>query len=98
MLLVLVVVAAFAGAVAWSSGPPPSAPKPIGQVPAAAVAAATHRRVALSNAHATAPRHPALVIRATRGACWLLVRRGGPGGPVLFEGLLEQGKTMRFVP
>ena len=43
-------------------------------------------------------RRAALVIRATNGPCWLLVRRGGPAGAVLFEGTLEQGKAMHFVP
>jgi hypothetical protein len=39
-----------------------------------------------------------LVIRAMTGPWWLLVRRGGATGTVLFEGTLEEGKTMRFVP
>jgi cytoskeleton protein RodZ len=97
IFLGLVSVGAFAGAVVWSNLSSQSTFEPIGRVPAAAVAAPTHPRVALSVAHATVP-HAALVIRAARGTCWLLVRRAGPTGPVLFEGLLEQGKTMRFLP
>jgi ribonuclease R len=44
------------------------------------------------------PTGTALVIRATTGPCWLLVRRNGAAGTVLFEGTLEQGQTMRFTP
>jgi hypothetical protein len=39
----------------------------------------------------------ALVVSATRGRCWLLVRAGGtPNGQVVFEGVLEQGQSKRF--
>lgn len=37
-----------------------------------------------------------LVIRATRGDCWLLVRRGGADGAVVYEGTLQYGATVRF--
>jgi len=37
-----------------------------------------------------------LVIGATRGNCWLLVRRGGPAGPVLYEQTLQKGRSVRF--
>jgi hypothetical protein len=41
--------------------------------------------------------HPAaLVIRATRGDCWLQVRKGGPAGAVVYEGTLQLGSSMRF--
>ncbi len=43
------------------------------------------------------PVHPAaLVIRATRGDCWLQVRQGGPTGTVVYEGTLQLGTSMRF--
>jgi cytoskeleton protein RodZ len=96
-LLALVVVAAFAGAVVWTSRSPAPNVTPI-QAPSPAAAAPTHPRAALSLAHPQVTRHAALVIHATNGPCWLLVRRGGPAGAVLFEGTLEQGKAMRFVP
>jgi hypothetical protein len=40
------------------------------------------------------------VLTATRGRCWLLVRKGGPSGAVLWQGMLEQGqaKTFRLHP
>ena len=64
----------------------------------------------LSPSRATAPAHPpdavarlsrssapaALVIRAVRGDCWLLARRGGATGPVLYEATLQQGQVIRF--
>jgi len=44
----------------------------------------------------TATHAGALVIRAVRGDCWLLVRRGGGTGPVLYEATLPEGKSVRF--
>ncbi len=34
------------------------------------------------------------VLVATRGRVWLQVREGGANGPLLFEGTLDQGKTL----
>jgi hypothetical protein len=36
------------------------------------------------------------VISAPRGRCWLSIRSGGPTGPVVYEGTLEQGKSLHF--
>lgn len=95
-----IVVAAFAVAVAWSAFSP--GPKLAPNVhPPAAKPDQTHTHVALALTPAkpaTTPRHAALVIRAKSGACWLLVRRGGPAGIVLFEGTLAPGQAMHFVP
>ena len=96
-LVALVVVAALAAAVIWTSLSPAPNVTPI-RAPSPAAAAPPHPRVALSLAHPHVTKHAALVIHATNGPCWLLVRRGGPAGAVLFEGTLEQGKAMRFVP
>ena len=96
-LLAFAVVAAVAGAAIWTSLSPAPNVTPA-RAPSPAAAAPTHPRVALSLAHPHVTRHAALVIHATSGPCWLLVRRGGPAGVVLFEGTLEQGKAMRFVP
>jgi hypothetical protein len=35
-----------------------------------------------------------IVFTATGGRCWLLVRRGGAAGRLLFEGTLEQGRRV----
>jgi hypothetical protein len=95
-VLALLVAAALVGAVLWSTLSPAGKVTPPAQSPAAQ-AAAPHPHVAL-----TVPRKPvvhhSLVIRATSGPCWLLVRRGGPTGAVLYEGTLEQGNAKRFAP
>ena len=36
------------------------------------------------------------VITASRGRCWLSIRTGGPNGAILFQGILEQGKTLHY--
>jgi hypothetical protein len=41
---------------------------------------------------------PPLLIVATRGPSWVLVRRGSASGPVLYEGVLGGGKTLRLPP
>jgi cytoskeletal protein RodZ len=97
-IVLFVAAAGVVGAVIWSSLSPASKVVPI-QTPAPATAAApTHPRAALSLAPAKPARRATLVIRATSGPCWLLVRRSGPTGAVLFEGTLEQGRAMRFAP
>ena len=94
-----IVLAACSGAIAWSALS--SSPKLAPSVhPPAAKAASSHAHAAPATTPvtATAPLQAALVIRAKTGPCWLLVRRGGPAGMVLFEGTLAQGKAMHFVP
>jgi hypothetical protein len=63
----------------------------------------TASRVVQSHAPGLRPRQTpvarrpgALVIRAVRGDCWLLVRRGVDTGPVLYEATLPEGKSVRF--
>jgi cytoskeleton protein RodZ len=99
LVVPLAVAAAFVAAVAWSSVS--SSPKLAPEVrPPAARAAQTHPRasLALTPKPKPPPRRFPLVIHATNGPCWLLVRRGGSTGAVLYEGTLEPGKTMHFVP
>jgi cytoskeleton protein RodZ len=36
------------------------------------------------------------VITASRGRCWLSVRTGGANGHILFQGILEQGRTLHY--
>jgi hypothetical protein len=43
-----------------------------------------------------APHRSPLVVHAKEGPCWLLVRRGGASGPVMYEGTLQAGATIRF--
>lgn len=42
------------------------------------------------------PKPLQLLLSATRGDTWLSVRLGSATGPVLYEGLLTAGKTLRF--
>jgi len=39
---------------------------------------------------------PRLLLIATRGRCWLAVHAGSEQGPVLYEGTLEQGASLRL--
>src|SRR5262249_48626777 len=96
-VVAVVVAAAFVGAAVWSLVAPPTKVTPA-QTPAPAVAAPAHPRAAPARSQPQLVRRPALVIRAARGPCWLLVRRGGPNGAVLYEGTLAQGQTRSFAP
>jgi hypothetical protein len=54
---------------------------------------------ALPASSAAAPATPLAtrtVITASRGRCWLSVRTGGPNGRILFQGVLGQGRTLRY--
>jgi cytoskeleton protein RodZ len=97
VVLVLVAAAALLGALLWSMLTPAGKVNAPAQAPVARAAPPHHRVAAAAPPEKTAP-PPALVIRATSGPCWLLVRRGDPAGAVLYEGTLEQGTTKRFVP
>jgi cytoskeleton protein RodZ len=96
LVLALIGAAALLGALLWSTLTPAGKVTPPAQPPAAHAARA-HPRAALTLPHKPVS-HPALVIRATSGPCWLLVRRGGPTGAVLYEGTLEQGNAKSFAP
>jgi cytoskeletal protein RodZ len=54
--------------------------------------AATHHRKNHTSAHSVAPAHA--VLSASRGPVWLLVRSGTATGTVVYQGVLEQGKTL----
>jgi cytoskeleton protein RodZ len=99
LVSILVVGAAVAGLAAWRLGGT-SKPPPARQASGAGGVAA-----AVPPPHATAGTKPKPAvsaaptftrINAARGRSWLLVRAGGPHGGVLYEGILEQGQTMRF--
>jgi hypothetical protein len=101
LLGVLTVVAAIAGLVAWQLG---GTPKPV-QTPsvgAADAAAASLPRVrpkpAVTKVPAAAakPGPAVAVLRAARGRTWISVRVGGANGKVLYQGILERGRTLRF--
>ena len=60
---------------------------------AASAGLATHTAAAKP---AATPAVALTVISAARGRCWLSIRNGGPSGAVVYEGVLEQGKSLRF--
>jgi hypothetical protein len=46
---------------------------------------------------AVRPTLAGLVLRASRGDCWLSVRAGSATGPLLYEGILLHGHSLRFL-
>jgi cytoskeleton protein RodZ len=96
-LIAIVVVAAVAGLAAWrlggSSSPPRSSSGPPATVTSSHQSTTTHA----TKRKAVVPAAPVLTsIVATRGDCWLLVRKGGPDGAIVFEGTLQQGQSKQF--
>jgi cytoskeleton protein RodZ len=93
---VLVVGAAVAGLAAWRLGGSnhPAAHASAPPIPSAKPARAAKPTATAKPAVTANP--VSAVISAARGRSWLLVRAGGPNGTKLYEGVLEQGKTMTF--
>jgi cytoskeleton protein RodZ len=91
VIAVMLVAGAVAGLVAsrlGGSSPPRHRATPPTTTPASTTTAAAKH---------TTPARPAIaVLTASRGRCWLLVRDDGPGGTVLWEGMLEQGRVKTF--
>lgn len=93
----LAAVGLVVGVAAWGASshnaktlaPPPAAAAPIRARP-------TRAKVTKTAARVSPAKPAALVIRATRGDCWLQIRHGGPTGNVVYEGTLHSGSTMRF--
>lgn len=89
------VVVAWAGTSSHSNRTPPAANA--APVVSQRLTTTTTTTTEPTTTLAVRPRSTALVVRATRGNCWLQVREGGAAdGRVLFEGLLAQGETKRF--
>lgn len=92
---IVVVAAAVGGLAAWRLGGSSSPPRSTG------VAAPPPPRASTAS-HTPRPKPPVAArpvltsISATRGRCWLLVRKGGPNGAIVFEGILEQGQAKQF--
>jgi hypothetical protein len=94
-LAAAVLLLALAGALlAWQLSGSSPRPARTGAASAAAVGAP-----APATARPARPAKPAvatLVLRATRGPCWLSVRQRSERGRHLFEGMLEPGESRRF--
>jgi len=91
------VVLAAGGAFAWSSFQPHSI-APLAPPPAAHAQVVRHIPPAVTGKTRVRPKHYQLVVHAVGASCWVLARRGGAGGPVLYVGTLAPGKTLRFSP
>lgn len=102
LVAVLVLVAAAAAFVALGLHGSSRRPHPHTAPPAAAmwtVRLASAAAPARPSVHRPAPTRvpvPSLLLRASRGSCWLLVRRGSASGPKLYEGTLTPGVSVRF--
>jgi hypothetical protein len=104
LLAIGAIVAAIAAVAAWqlrgnggtgtggkaTAAAPPAATT--GSQPTAKPTKPATRPTTVAATPASAPRRAFL--SATRGRVWLLVRAGGASGKVLFEGILDQGKTL----
>jgi cytoskeleton protein RodZ len=93
LALTAAATATVIGIVAWNNPSPHQVELPTMAPPPAAKAAQKPHRAAQPAAARVDRR---LVIRAARGNCWLLVRRGGPDGPELYRGTLTRGSVVRF--
>jgi transcriptional regulator with XRE-family HTH domain len=100
LLVVGGVIAGFAALGMGGGGSPPieplsntpnaSAPKhAAGATPALAAPTRSSKPPAAAQTRLT-------VISAPRGRCWLSIRRGGPSGTVVYEGVLEQGRSLHL--
>ena len=97
LLGILVLGAVAAGLAAWGmGGGTPTASKAAAPHHVAAAAAASVPVVKTTQGVAPTETTRTTRITASRGRCWLLVRTGGPAGPILFQGVLAQGKTLRY--
>ncbi|HLB19774.1 MAG TPA: helix-turn-helix domain-containing protein [Gaiellaceae bacterium] len=91
VLLTLLGIAAVTALVivAWTRGEPPSSP-PIGL------------GTSKPSTHQTPPRAVTqrlqvhLLVKASRGPCWLQVHKTSATGPILFQGTLDQGQKQLF--
>jgi hypothetical protein len=93
---VLAAAGLVVGIVAWNGGDSHSVQRDLAPPPAAHAAPSPTAKARRTHRPAAPTVDRRLVVRATRGNCWLLVRRGGPTGPVLYEGTLTHGSIARF--
>jgi cytoskeleton protein RodZ len=89
----LALLAALAlGLAVWLGGSPVRTAKP--RQPALPAKSPRPQPAAAPVKHRSKP--DVLIIRAVRGDCWLLVRRGGAGGQLLYEETLHRGSAVSF--
>jgi hypothetical protein len=76
--------------VAWTRGEPQSV-TPVGLGTAKTPSATKTARPAVP------ARTVHLLVKATRGSCWLQVHKSSASGPILFQGTLDRGQQQLFV-
>jgi hypothetical protein len=76
--------------VAWTRGEPPSS-TPVGLGTPKATKHQTTTTAAVVPA-----RQVRLLVKASRGPCWLQVHKTAATGPILFQGTLDQGQKQLF--
>lgn len=96
LLVGAAIAVAVAGAAAWKLGSDGNAVH--ARTRSTGTAAVTKARPATRKHTVAVPAAAPVfaVFRATRGNCWLLVRRSGSSGPVLYERVLAAGSTLRL--
>jgi hypothetical protein len=95
-------VAVSAGLAAWTLGGGHGTAGAARQPRAVPVAQKTPAAVAMPQAPVAIPaaasapaRATNLLLKASRGDCWVIVRAGSAAGPVLYEDTLQRGRTLR---
>jgi len=90
VLLTLLGIAAVTALVivAWTRGEPPSA-TPVGL-------GTSKSPTQQSQARTVQPVQVRLLVKASRGPCWLQVHKTSATGPILFQGTLDQGQKQLF--
>jgi len=95
-LLLALLSAVLAWQLSSSSSPRPGRPQVTPVAAAPAPPPATPPQPAPPAGRTGTAAAAALVLRATRGPCWLSVRDSGEQGRQLFEGMLAPGESRRF--
>ena len=99
LMALLVLGAAVAGFAALGMGGP-SAPRAHVKTPAATHAVKAVQVVAATQTPKTTAAAPLTktkaLISTARGRSWLSIRTGGPNGAVVYQGVLAQGRSLRF--
>jgi hypothetical protein len=93
LVLVAVVVSREPDEVAPRATPPP--PQPATNTAPARPAARPPAATTFPEQATRPARIARLIVAATRGSCWVSIRAGSPDGESLFEGVLEEGRTVR---
>jgi cytoskeletal protein RodZ len=95
LVVIGTIVAAVAAVAAWQLHGSPSTRPPPTQPRQSAPATTSHSKSKQPKTTTTTAAAPtSAVLRAAKGRVWLLIRSGSATGHVLYEGVLEQGKSL----